>query len=499
MRLGPYASGNGHGVTSIGDIVARLEAEGLLADAGNVGGVVVRGISDDSRRVEPGDLYCAIRGHVHDGHDFLKRAAGAGATAALVESPEPGLPIPQIRTTDSRRATSVAAHLVFGDPAAAMRLVGVTGTNGKTTTVQLTRQLLQARFATGSIGTLGVTAPSGRNEPISLTTPGPVEFARRLAWLRAEGANAVVAEISSHALAQERVAGAAFDVGVFTNLSRDHLDYHTSMDEYRAVKHRLAELVSADGVLVVNAEDPAWEALDLDPRSVRYGRVGGADYVARDIQVGPTGSSWVLVTPVGELRVELPLIGGFNISNALAAVAVAGELGLGLEEIGAGLEGLDGVPGRLEVLARSPLVLRDYAHTPEALRRALECLRPLTRGRLIVVFGCGGDRDRGKRPLMGEVAAELSDHVIVTTDNPRHEDPAAIIDEILPGLRGVSHERIEDRRKAIAQALALATDDDVVLLAGKGHETHQIVGDERRPFDEARIVDRLRTKSGGRS
>lgn len=339
----------------------------------------------------------------------------------------------------------------------------------------------------------------GRGEEISLTTPGPVEFARRLAWLRGEGAEAVVAEVSSHALAQERVAGAVFDVAVFTNLSRDHLDYHTSLDDYRAVKVRLAELVSAGGVLVVNGDDPAWQTLVRDPRSVRFGRAEAAEYAARDIQVGTTGSSWTLVTRTGEVRVELPLIGEFNISNALAAAAVAGELGLEPEEIATGLGQLTGVPGRLEVLARSPLVLRDYAHTPDALRRALECLRPLSGGRLIVVFGCGGDRDRGKRPLMGQAAADLSDHAIVTTDNPRHEDPAAIIDDILPGLRGASHERIDDRRQAITRALALAGPADVVLLAGKGHETHQIVGDERRPFDEARIVDQVRTGSGDRS
>jgi UDP-N-acetylmuramoyl-L-alanyl-D-glutamate--2,6-diaminopimelate ligase len=485
-------------VITIADVLARLDSAGLLQEPGPTVDLAVTGISADSRQVGAGDLYCAIRGYVHDGHDFLKAAEAGGAGGALVERPRAGLDLLQIHVSDARRAAALAAQVVFGEPAAGLRLVGVTGTNGKTTTVYLARHVLARRFSSASIGTLGTVAASGARQSAELTTPGPVEFARRLAALRQDGVDCVVAEVSSHALSQGRVDGATFEAAVFTNLSRDHLDYHSDLDEYRAAKARLADLVSAQGTLVVNADEPAWSDLQ-GRRTVRFGLAADAEYTARDIRYGRTGSRWRLAAPGAEAEVELPLLGEFNISNALAAAAVAGVFGLEADVIGEALSDVSPVPGRLEVLAERPLVLRDYAHTPDALHHALAALRPLVRARLIVVFGCGGDRDPGKRPLMGEAAAAGADYSIVTSDNPRREDPEAIIAQILPGLGSAAHEVVVDRRAAIARALEIAGPEDTILLAGKGHEDYQIVGDEVRPMDEALIVTELLAGRRGRT
>ncbi len=483
---------------TIADVLARLDSAGLLQGPGPTVDLAVTGISADSRQVGAGDLFCAIRGYLHDGHDFLEQAQAAGAVAALVESPRAELDLLQIRVSDGRRAAALAAQVVYGEPAAGLRLVGVTGTNGKTTTVHLARHVLARRFASGSIGTLGTVSASGARESTTLTTPGPVEFAGRLAALKQAEVECVVAEVSSHALSQGRVDGVTFEVAVFTNLSRDHLDYHSDFGQYKAAKTRLADLVAADGTLVVNADEPAWSDL-AHPRAVRFGIAGEAEYSARDVRLGRGGSRWRLVTPEAEVELELPLLGEFNISNALAAAAVAGVFGLEAEVIGEALSDVPVVPGRLEVLAQRPLVLRDYAHTPDALRRALLALRPLTGARLIVVFGCGGDRDPGKRPLMGQAAAAGADYSIVTTDNPRSEAPEAIIADILPGLGSADHEVVVDRRAAIARALRIAGPEATVLLAGKGHEDYQIVGDEVRPFDEAVIVAELLAAGRGKT
>jgi UDP-N-acetylmuramoyl-L-alanyl-D-glutamate--2,6-diaminopimelate ligase len=482
-------------VIPIADVLARLDSAGILRGPGPTVDLAVTGISADSRQVGAGDLYCAIRGYVHDGHDFLNEAKAAGAVAALVENPRAELDLLQIHVSDGRRAAALAAQVVYGEPAVGLRLVGVTGTNGKTTTVHLARHILARRFASGSIGTLGVVAASGAREESALTTPGPVEFAGRLAALKRDEVECVVAEVSSHALSQGRVDGVAFEVAAFTNLSRDHLDYHSDFDQYRATKARLADLVSPDGTLVVNADEPAWSDLPRR-RTVRFGLAGDVEYTARDIQQGRGGSRWRLVAPEAEVAVELPLLGEFNVSNALAAAAVAGVFGIEAEVIGEALSHVPPVLGRLEVLGERPLVLRDYAHTPDALSRALAALRPLTKTRLIVVFGCGGDRDAGKRPLMGRAAAAGADHSIVTSDNPRSEEPEAIIADILPGIGAANHEVVVDRRAAIARALEIAGPEDTILLAGKGHEDYQIVGDEVRSLDEAVIVAELLAAGG---
>ncbi len=480
----------------ISEILARLRSSGL---AGPVppSDIAVTGISDDSRRIKAGELFCAVRGHVQDGHRFLRDAAKAGAVAALVEEPDDTLGLPQFKVADSRRAAAVAAHVVYGDPSAGLKLVGVTGTNGKTTTVHLIWHILSRRGPSGSLGTLGVRAAGGGLAPTPLTTLGPVEFARRLAEFEASGVEHVICEVSSHALAQGRVDGARFGVAVFTNLTRDHLDYHADLDDYRNAKLRLADLVTPDGTIVVNSDEPAWADLLPDQRSVRYGLSGSPEYTARDVELGPQGSSWTLDTPSGSAHVQLPLLGGFNVVNALAAAAASGVCGFEAEALAEALARVSPVVGRLEVLNESPRVIRDYAHTPDALKAALETLRPIVAGRLIVVFGCGGDRDPGKRPLMGRAAAEGSDFAIVTSDNPRSEPPQKIVDDILPGLTGAAYEQIVDRRAAIARALQLARPEDTVLLAGKGHEVEQVVAGRRIPFDEAKIVRELLAQSPG--
>jgi UDP-N-acetylmuramoyl-L-alanyl-D-glutamate--2,6-diaminopimelate ligase len=394
--------------------------------------------------------------------------------------------------TDTRRAAAVAAATFFDEPARELTLAGVTGTNGKTTTVGMLRHLLEdTPGSTASIGTLGVLV-GGDGTPLDggsgLTTPGPVELQRVLRALRERGVSAVAIETSSHALHQRRIEGLEFAAAVFTNLTRDHLDYHGTMEAYFAAKALLVGQLAPDGIAVVNSDDPAWAELPPAPRTVRFGLGADADVRASDVSCMPTGSRFRLALG-GETRaVALPLLGDFNVANALAAAACAWALGVPGDDIVARLASMPQVPGRLEIVHERPTVLRDYAHTPDALERAIHAVRPFVVGRLIVVFGCGGDRDRGKRPVMGRIAAERADLAIVTSDNPRTEDPERILDDVEAGMGGVHHERIEDRRDAIARALELAAPDDIVLLAGKGHETYQVRGTTRLPFDERRIV-----------
>jgi UDP-N-acetylmuramoyl-L-alanyl-D-glutamate--2,6-diaminopimelate ligase len=474
----------------IGQLTRRLRAEDLLVDEADVN-VTISGITDDSRAVSPGDLFCAWAGSTTDAHDHVPSAAVAGAVAVIVERRVDDVDIPQIVVRDGRRAAAIAASVYHGEPEHSLRLAAVTGTNGKTTTVWMLRHMLSQREPAASIGTLGVILEDGSILPgsESLTTPGPVELARTLHLLVDRGVRALAMEVSSHALDQGRVHVLSFDVAVFTNLSRDHLDYHGSLDEYRAVKRSLVSLLHREGSAIINADDPAWSSLAREaPASLTFGVEHPADVRATDIEMTPTGSRFELHAPDGSADVVMPLPGDFNVHNALGAAAACLALGFTVHETAAALATIPPVPGRLEIIAESPCpVLRDYAHTPDALQQVLGALRPLTRGRLITVFGAGGDRDRGKRALMGAVAEQHADLAIVTSDNPRTEDPDAIIDEIEQGMTQ-PHVRITDRAEAIAHALGEATADDVILLAGKGHETYQIIGNDKHSFDEREIV-----------
>lgn len=483
------------GAIGIGEIVRRLEAEGRVVSAPGTD-TVITGIADDSRRVRAGDLYCAWAGTALDGHRFVPAAESAGAVAALVERPVPESSLPQVVVRDGRRSAALAAATFYGDPADTLRLVGVTGTNGKTTTTWLLRHLLGARWGAASIGTLGVILEDGSPFPggESLTTPGPVDMARVLRELVDRGVGAVAMEVSSHALDQGRVHALRFDAAIFTNLTRDHLDYHGTEEAYVGAKRSLVGMLREGGAAVLNADDGAWSGLgDEAPRALDYAiERDGAAVRAEQVELGPFGARFRLVTPTGVAKVELPLLGGFNVYNALGAAGAALALGFEVDEVASLLESAPQVPGRLEKVADAPCtVLRDYAHTPDALERVLTALRPLVPGRLIVVFGAGGDRDRGKRPLMGAVAEQWADIPIVTSDNPRTEDPELIIAEIEAGMPARRHLRVTDRRAAIARALEIARPEDLVLLAGKGHETYQIVGKEKLPFDERVVVAEL--------
>lgn len=479
-------------VLSARDVEERLRDRGLRPRwrGSPPGGFT--GFTDDSRDVDEGTLFCAVAGHEVDGHRYVEAAREAGAAGAVVEREVPGAGLPQVVVADSRAAAAHLASLFHGDPSRKMRLTGVTGTDGKTTTAWILRHLFAGSDATASLGTLGVVGPDGDREPGTLTTPGPLELAARLAALRDRGVDRVVMELSSHALDQRRPDGTRLGSLVLTNLSREHQDYHEDMAAYRSAKLRALELLADDAVCAVNADDEAWEGVGPSAGvRVGFGFSGAADVRAEAVRTGEGGSRWRLVTPEAAVDVRLPLPGRFNVHNALGAAAVALAEGMAPEEVAARLSRTPQVPGRMEVLRREPVhVVRDYAHTPEALRRVLAELRPAD-GRLFVVFGCGGDRDRGKRPLMGRAAAEEADFAFVTTDNPRSEDPAEIAREVAGGLGPGDGEVVLDRRTAIARALEAAAPGDVVLLSGKGHETYQVFGDRRVAFDEARIVAEL--------
>ncbi|HET7041029.1 MAG TPA: UDP-N-acetylmuramoyl-L-alanyl-D-glutamate--2,6-diaminopimelate ligase, partial [Gemmatimonadales bacterium] len=426
------------------------------------GELALQGLTDDSRKAGPGSLYLAIRGTQADGHDFAAGAVAQGAVALVVERPL-GLGVPELVVRDGRLAAIALARAWYCDPAAAMTLVAVTGTNGKTTTSNIVRHLLNADGSAGVIGTIGAFDGAGEKVPStagSLTTPGPIDLQATFAALRDRGVRSVAMETSSHALDQGRLDGLTFGAGIFTNLTREHLDYHRTMEHYFAAKAKLLGRLGPDGVAVINADDPAWEALPALPpaRRITFGVAPGADLRAEGVVGDAGGTSFRLRSRWGNVDVRIPLIGEFNLSNALGAAGAALAVGRPLADVVERLAGAPQVPGRMDIIVGSPfVVLRDYMHTPDAYERVLATLRPLTRGRLIVIFGCGGDRDRGKRPEMGKIAAEMSDLVILTTDNPRTEDPDRIIDDIVAGIPGGGAGkvlRILDREEAIHAAVA---------------------------------------------
>ncbi|MCC7053091.1 MAG: UDP-N-acetylmuramoyl-L-alanyl-D-glutamate--2,6-diaminopimelate ligase [Gemmatimonadaceae bacterium] len=484
-----------HGTSAA--ILDALTRHGLLVAVRGPLPATFAGITDDSRVARDGVLFAAVKGNARDGHAYLGQVEALGASAALVSDAD-ATTLPAIIVSDTRRAVAVAAAAYFGAPADALTLVGVTGTNGKTTSASMLRHLLSREGAdAASIGTLGVLVGSeGRVLPGGggLTTPGPIELQRVLRELVDAGVRQVAMEASSHALHQHRLEGLPFQAALFTNLTRDHLDYHGSMAEYLSAKALLVGLLADDGCLVVNADDAAWAALPPTAHRRLTFSTGAhaADVRASEVVFSPVGSRFTLHAHAGDaVAVVLPLLGDFQVENAVGAAAVAVALGLPLAEVGARLSSMPQVPGRLERLSTAPAVLRDYAHTPDALERALQSVRPFATGRVIVAFGAGGDRDRGKRPEMGRVAAALADVCIVTSDNPRTEVPSAIIDDIVAGMPPGRALCEEDRRVAIARAIAMAGPDDLVLLAGKGHETYQIRGTTSYPFDEAEIVAEL--------
>mgnify|MGYP001819344658 CR=1 FL=1 len=480
---------------TVRDLASVLRADGLLREVVGREDAAVLGVAQDSRRVSPGDVFLAWVGSTTDAHDFVPSAVEAGAVAVVVERPVPGIHVPQLVVVDGRRAAALVAERVFGSPGATLHCAAVTGTNGKTTTAWMLRHLLAVKGPSAALGTLGVIGADGKRAAgAALTTPGPVELAHTLARLRAAGVEWVTLEASSHALDQGRLAALAFDVAVYTNLSQDHLDYHGTLEAYRNAKLRLIDQVGPGGAVVVNAADPAWAGI-RHPRLIRYAvaDVGvdadEADLVASAVSVDAGGSAFTVSWGGNERQVRLPLPGGFNVENALAALGAALSVGVSLDTATARLGSVPQVPGRMEVVVREPFtVLIDFAHTPDALESLLSGVRELTDGTVRVLFGAGGDRDRTKRPPMAAAVARYADRIWLTSDNPRTEDPERILDDLAEGLGGVDHVRQADRVKAIHGVVGEARPGDVVVLAGKGHEVVQIVGAERRPLDERRVV-----------
>ncbi len=487
--------------TTLASVARVLRTAGLIDELHGPEDVAVSGVTQDSRSVQAGDLFLAWHGSEWDAHNFVAPAARAGAVAAVVERHVPEAEIPQLQVSDGRRAAALAADTIFGSPWERLFTVGITGTNGKTTTALITRHLLEGSGSAVAVGTLGLVDADGsvRAGTEGLTTPGPVQLSHWLSGLVEEGVDFVAVEASSHALEQRRLDGMRFDAAVFTNLSQDHLDYHPDMASYLGAKSHLLDLVKDDGLTVVNADADDWRSLPLEGRrSLTYGVNSSADLRAEALVPEPHGTRFRISLADRGAEVNLPLLGRFNVENSLAAAGAGTAAGMDVEAIAARLETVPQVPGRLEIVAREPFsILIDFAHTAEALRSVLATLRPLVSGRIIVVFGAGGDRDRGKRPEMGAVVARGADLAVVTSDNPRTEDPESIIDQVIAGMAGSRHERQADRREAIRMALAEARDGDLVLLAGKGHESYQVIGTESRPFDERRVVQESLAELGG--
>lgn len=512
----------------LNELLAALEAPELT---GAPVPAEVLGMSNDSRRIQPGWLFAALTGQAADGHAFLARAQASGAAAALVERPHPGLELCQIVVPDSRLAWALVCAAWHGQPSRRLTLVGITGTNGKTTTSYLAEAVLAQRGPVGVIGTVEVRY-AGISQPAAMTTPEPHELQGLFGDMLAAGVSQAVMEVSSHALDQKRVDGSALDAAVFSNLSRDHLDYHGDLESYFQAKRRLfAELLPAsrqqgkDPKAVICLDDAKGAELvelcrSLDIEAWTYGlQAPGAMVRAEDLNLGLDGGLCRVLWPGGEFLAVTPLVGRYNLQNLLAAAALGLALGMKESEVAAGLASLEGVPGRLQRVPGgldSPAVFVDYAHSDDALSQALATLRPLTGGRLICVFGAGGDRDRGKRPLMGAAVGSHADLAVLTSDNPRSEDPLAIMAMIEPGLNqagsrlahdfGQAHPpayiKEPERARAIELAIMAAGPKDVVLIAGKGHEDYQIVQGVKHHFDDreqaAAALKKRTARQGGR-
>jgi UDP-N-acetylmuramoyl-L-alanyl-D-glutamate--2,6-diaminopimelate ligase len=455
------------------------------------GSVEIGDLVYDHREVGPGSLFFCVRGGRTDGHDFAAAAVEAGAVALVVERELPKLGVPQVVVGDVRAAMAPLAARFWGDPTAELEVVGITGTNGKTTTAFLVSEILAgAGIRCGLLGTVKQVV-GGLERAAERTTPEAIDLQATFRRMLDGGDRACAMEVSSHALALHRADAIHFDVAVFTNLTQDHLDFHADMGGYFQAKRRLFE--AGPGVAVVNVDDEYGDRLASEFECLRVSAEGwDADFIARDVSFDADGAAFTVVERDHETRVRTRLPGDFNVSNALAAFAAARALGVEAEEVAAGLARAPAPPGRFEPVAEGQpfTVLVDYAHTPDSLENVLRAARRLTSGRVISVFGAGGDRDRAKRPLMGRAGAELSDLAIVTSDNPRSEPPGRIVEEVAAGAGAEEGVEVEvDRRAAIARALAQAGPGDTVVIAGKGHEQGQeLEGGRKIPFDDREVA-----------
>jgi UDP-N-acetylmuramoyl-L-alanyl-D-glutamate--2,6-diaminopimelate ligase len=465
----------------------------VIPGAATASGIEVSNLAYDNRRVTPGTLFFCVPGFTRDGHDFAGEAVAAGAVALVVQRPL-DLDVPQIVVPDVREAMALAAARFNGDPTSELCVVGITGTNGKTTTAFLVRALLEAQGRPcGLMGTVK-SVIGGVEHEVVRTTPEAIELQHDFR------AMLDVMEVSSHALELRRAAGIHFAVAIFTNLTQDHLDFHPTMEDYYLAKRRLFTM--APGAAIVNVDDPYGRRLAAELEDpITFSLQSEATYSATDVETGLGGSRFTALTPEGPVALRSPLRGRFNVANVLAALAAARAVGVELATAVQAIAEAGQVPGRFEPVQEGQRfeVLVDYAHTPDSLENVLSAARELGGGHVHVVFGCGGDRDRGKRPLMGEIATRLADRVIVTSDNPRSEDPAQIIQEILVGAGDVPW--LADRREAIAEAITGAGAGDVVVIAGKGHEQGQeFAGGEKVPFDDVEVArEVLRTRALSRT
>ncbi|MFZ5631877.1 MAG: UDP-N-acetylmuramoyl-L-alanyl-D-glutamate--2,6-diaminopimelate ligase [Bacillota bacterium] len=470
---------------------------GVLKVEGN-DRVDIKGIAYDSRAVEPGFLFVAIEGFKTDGHNYAARAVEAGAPAVVVQK-EVDLPagVTRVLVENTRVALARASAAFYGHPSQKMRVVGVTGTNGKTTTTYLISSIYRA--AGEKVGLIGTIANyiGDRKLDVSHTTPESADLQKLLREMADEGVTVAVIEVSSHALSLERVTGCQFDVGVFTNLTQDHLDFHRDMEDYLGAKARLFRGIDPGAekwprYVVVNRDDPYADRIIQGSRVpvVTYGLSPGADVRALDIKITGQGNSFTVAGRHGSVKLSMKLTGLFNVYNSLAAFAVGVTAGFNPDLVAKALETAGGVSGRFELVdcGQDFTVVVDYAHTPDGLENILKAARSVTSGRLINVFGCGGDRDRTKRPIMGEIAGRYSDLPIITSDNPRTEDPLRIIEDVEEGIKRVlkpgQYRVMPDRREAIRAAITEAKSGDMVLIAGKGHEDYQIIGRQKFHFDD---------------
>jgi UDP-N-acetylmuramoyl-L-alanyl-D-glutamate--2,6-diaminopimelate ligase len=497
----------------LSSVATTLSPEGAVQPAGEdrLLDEVCAGVTSDSRRVVKGSVFVALQGATFDGNQFVGEAIGAGAAAVVCEGPRSAEGVVWMQVPNARLALAHLAGAFFGHPSRQLRVVGITGTNGKTTTSYVLRAMFEAAgIRCGLMGTVGHRV-GDRHVAAIRTTPEAVHAQELLREMVQSGCGACVMEVSSHALAQHRVDGVRFGAAVFSNLTRDHLDFHGDMETYFAAKRRLFEMLPADAPGVVNIDDPRGAALaGIASRTVTYGINRPADISPGPLSFNVEGLRFDARTPDGVVHVQSKLVGKVNVYNILAGIGAAQALGVPIGAIENGLAELSGVPGRFEVVssARDGIaVIVDYAHTDDALRSLLDTARSLGPRRIITVFGAGGGRDRTKRPLMGMVAARLSDLVVITSDNPRGEDPERIIDEVRLGAdpearRGVHVETIVDRAAAIAFAIQQASTGDMVLIAGKGHEQSQEVNGRLLPFDDVAVarqaleVRRVKARAG---
>ena len=480
---------------TLGELVARASALVPAAPAAPWDALADRQVTSieyDSRRVTPGAVFVAVRGARTDGAAFAHQASAKGAIATVADGPPPaGWAEPWFVVDSARSALAAWSAVLYRHPSEGLLVIGVTGTNGKTTTVHLLRAILEeSGRRSGLIGTTGYVV-GGVERAAARTTPEAPDVQRMLREMIDDGCAACAMEVSSHALSLHRVEHLRFSAAVFTNLTRDHLDFHESMEAYFAAKRRLFELLPPGAPALVNADDPYGVRLAADfGHAVTYGLEHAADVIYSSLSITMHGLDAEVATRRGGLQLRSRLTGRPNAYNVLAAVAAAVALDLPGDAIQRGIAAVTNVPGRFQTVsgpADDITVVVDYAHTDDALRNLLETARPLARGRVIVVFGCGGDRDRTKRPLMGAVAARLSDLAVLTSDNPRSEDPAAIIEDIKKGMQAAACTAIADRREAIWYAIAAARPGDMVLVAGKGHERYQETGGRMLPFDDVDV------------